>query len=688
MKRLMFFVAKLMILLVGIMSIGYLLFHNVWKAGLFLTAVIIVYVIYGKVQAKLSTKKAWEQLGEEAWKLESEDGHVYRDLNKNGKLDVYEDVRQPIEARVEDLLSQMTLEEKAATMLSPIIQTTPGNVADRGMFLASCSPLEAVAKLKITTLNCSGAVSPREFAEWHNEMQKLAERTRLGIPLTFASDPRHTYVDKSNPLANMQAQGVSSWPIPLGMAATRDEELVEKYANIAREELTAMGIRFALHPVLDVATEPRWGRTNETYGNDPNLNARLGSRYIRGLQTGQLGSNSVACCVKHFPGAGPQKDGDDAHFEFGKEQVYPNHKLQEHLKPFKAAFEENAAAVMPYYAKPMGLDGVEEAGCNFNKSIITDLLREKMQYKGIVHTDYSIISAIKIFGIKFFPPRGWGKGVEDVSDKERICRAIHAGADQIGGEIRSDLIVKLVREGRITEKRIDESCRRVLRLKFQLGLFDDPYVDVEKADQICGCEEYVKAGEDAMRRSLVLLKNEYHGHSILPLNGRTKLYIEGIEKEIAEKYAEVVDAPEQADFAIVLLDAPAKIDKRDLLSAMLPAGSLEYDKKQKAKLKAVMDKCPTIVCIKMNRAIVIPEIVENAAAIFAVFGVKEEILLEAVFGEFSPTGKLPFHMARNMEVILKKGEDVPLKDEDSLYPFGFGLSYDNETKRKCNENNL
>lgn len=679
MKRLVFFVAKLLILLACVLSIGYLMFKSLWKALLFLVAVIIMYAIYRKVQEKLSAKKAWEQLGEEARELKNEDGHMYRDLNKNGKLDVYEDSRQPVEARVEDLLSQMTLEEKAATMLSPMIQTTPGDVAARGMFLASCSPLEAVAKLRITTVDCAGAVAPREFAEWHNEVQKLAERTRLGIPVTFASDPRHTYVDKSNPLANMQANGVSSWPIPLGMAAARDEELIEKYADIAREELTAMGIRFALHPVLDVATEPRWGRTNETYGNNSDLNARLGSRYIRGLQTEQLGSNSVACCVKHFPGAGPQKDGNDAHFEFGKEQVYPNNNLEEHLKPFRAAFDVNAAAVMPYYAEPVGLNGIEEVGCNFNKGIITDLLRDKMKYEGIVHTDYSIISAIKILGIKFFPPRGWGKGVEDVSDKERICRAINAGVDQIGGEIRSDLIVKLVKEGRITEKRIDESCRRVLKLKFQLGLFDNPYVDAEKADRICGCEEYVKAGEEAMRRSLVLLKNEYHSRQILPLNGRKKLYIEGIDKEIAEKYAEVVDTPEQAEFAIISMDAPAKIDKRDLLSAMLPAGSLEYDKKQKAKLKAVMDKCPTIVCIKMNRAIVIPEIAENAAAIFAVFGVKEEILLEAIFGKFSPTGKLPFHMARNVDVVQKKGEDISLRDEDSLYPFGFGLSYEDSS---------
>lgn len=678
MKRLFMYLAALLIQLGAVYLVGWLAFHHWWAALLFTAAVLAVLYAGGKVMAKQNAKKLLDHMGKETPVLKTADGFAYRDLNKNGKLDVYEDSRQPIEARVEDLLSQMTLEEKAAQMLSPMVQTTPGNLAEKGSFLMPCSPLEAVQKYGAATLDCSGAVTPREFAEWQNDVQKLAERTHLGIPVTIASDPRHTYVDESNPLANMQAKGVSSWPIPLGMAAARSEELTAQYAEILRKELTSMGIRFALHPVMDTATDPRWSRANETYGDNADLNAALGSRYILGLQNGTLGKDSVACCSKHFPGAGPQKDGHDAHFEFGKQQVYPNHKLEEHLKPFKAAFKAGCAAVMPYYAMPEGLDGVEEVGFNYNRAIIHDLLRDKLGFDGIVHTDYNIIAPIRILGIPLFPARAWGKGVEKLSEKERICKAIEAGVDQIGGEYRGNLIAALVREGRISESRIDESCRRVLRLKFRLGLFDDPYVDPEHTEKVCGCAEHVRAGEEAMRRSLVLLKNGGDKAPVLPLRQGVKVYVKGMKAEYAAPYAQMVDAPERADFAIVSLNTPAKLDTRDLLSAMLPAGDLTYSEKERRELDAIMEQCPTIVCLKMNRAAVIPEIAEKAAAIFAVFGVKESILMEAIFGKFAPTGKLPFHMACSEEAVRRKGEDVPLTDADSLYPYGFGLTYENK----------
>ena len=193
----------------------------------------------------------------------------------------------------------------------------------------------------------------REAAEWHNRIQKLAERTRLGIPVTISTDPRHAFA--KNPALGMATGGFSQWPEPIGLAATRDPALVEEFADIARQEYLAVGIRAALHPMADLATEPRWARINGTFGEDADLSARMITAYIRGFQGETLGPHSVACMTKHFPGGGPQKDGEDPHFSFGKEQVYPGHNFDYHLIPFEAAFKAGTAAIMPYYGQPIGL---------------------------------------------------------------------------------------------------------------------------------------------------------------------------------------------------------------------------------------------------------------------------------------------------------------------------------------------
>ena len=164
------------------------------------------------------------------------------------------------------------------------------------------------------------------LAQWHNRVQEAAERTRLGIPVTISSDPRHGLGD--NPATSMAGSGFSQWPDPIGLAATRDEGLVREFADIARREYLAVGIRLALHPTADLATEPRWCRASGTFGEDAEVAARLVAAYLRGMQGETLGPQSVACMTKHFPGGGPQLDGEDPHFPYGREQVYPGRSLR------------------------------------------------------------------------------------------------------------------------------------------------------------------------------------------------------------------------------------------------------------------------------------------------------------------------------------------------------------------------
>src|SRR5204863_3160606 len=182
-----------------------------------------------------------------------------------------------------------------------------------------------------------------------------AESTRLGIPVTIASDPRHSYGVSDNPVASFLAGDFSEWPEPIGLGATGDEALVREFGDIARQEYLAVGIRVALHPMVDLCTEPRWARINGTFGEDAQLSARLTAAYIRGFQGAALGPASVACMTKHFPGGGPQKDGEDPHFDYGREQVYPGENFDYHLIPFEAAFAAGTAQIMPYYCMPIGV---------------------------------------------------------------------------------------------------------------------------------------------------------------------------------------------------------------------------------------------------------------------------------------------------------------------------------------------
>ena len=442
------------------------------------------------------------------------DGTSFRDLNGNGELDPYEDSRLPVEDRVDDLLARMTLEEKAAQLFHQgLLVPDDGALGEEPDGFSPMSTRALVSELRLTHFNIYWAPGPVALAEWHNRMQEAAEATRLGIPVTISSDPRHGL--GNNPATSMAGAGFSKWPDPIGLAAARDEGLVREFADVVRREYLAVGIRLALHPTADLATEPRWCRAAGTFGEDAEVVASLVTAYIRGMQLETLGPQSVACMTKHFPGGGPQLDGEDPHFPYGREQVYPGGNFDYHLIPFEAAIEAETAQLMPYYGMPVGTEH-EEVGFGFNHGVLTGLLRDRYGFDGVVCSDWGLLTDAVIDGV-VWPARAWG--VEHLSTEERALKALAAGIDQFGGEACPEVVVDLVRSGRIDEARIDASVRRLLRDKFRLGLFDDPYVDPQAAADVVGQTEFLDRGHKAQTRSFVLLKND----DVLPARQPTRV---------------------------------------------------------------------------------------------------------------------------------------------------------------------
>ena len=613
---------------------------------------------------------AGEALRQQSGLLRTEDGFTFRDLNKNGRLDVYEDVRQPIEARLVDLLSQMTLEEKAGMMFingatvnqDSSLEEQPGA---SGFGMARVA-VHQITQQKMNHFNLWQIPGAQVVAAWYNKLQQFAEGTRLGIPVTIASDPRNHF---SRNIFSMAASYFSKWCETLGFAAIGDVELVRQFAHIVRQEYLAVGIRIALHPQIDLATEPRWPRISGTFGEDAVLTAKLAQAYIEGFQGKTLGPHSVACMTKHFPGGGPQNEGLDPHFEFQRGQIYPGHNFDYHLIPFEAAFATGTAAIMPYYGVPMDQTN-EKVAMSFNRAIITSLLREKYRYDGVVCTDWGLITDVQMRDT-VWPARAWG--VEHLTDPERVWKALEAGVDQFGGESCPEHVIELVKTGKVTEARLDQSVRRLLRLKFQLGLFDQPFVDEAQLPHIFGNAASVAAGAASQRRAMTLLKNESH---LLPLRGAPKIYVKNIDPQVAARYTEVVNVPETADLAILRLETPwVPVETKNPMARGFHHGDLDFKGEAKAEILALLHRVPTIVVLYLDRPAVIPEISAAAQALLADFGATDEAVLEVIFGKAQPAGKLPFELPSSMEAVRKQKADVPYDSENPLYPFGFGLSY-------------
>ncbi|WP_369777852.1 glycoside hydrolase family 3 protein [Streptomyces sp. R33] len=578
----------------------------------------------------------------------------------------YKDAALPVDLRVADLLSRMTLEEKAGQLFHSMLMMNPDGTPvteTDGSMLPFTTP-ELVRDRFISHFNLLGTYGAREMAQWQNAVQEMAAATRLGIPVTLSTDPRHAFTD--NVGASFNAGAFSAWPEALGLAAIGDPELVFRFADTVRREYLAVGFRVALHPQIDLATEPRWARQTGTFGSDARLTGELVQAYVRGLQGPELGPESVSAMVKHFPGGGPQKDGEDPHFAHGKEQVYPGGMREHHLEPFKAAIAAGCAQMMPYYGQPIGTDW-EEVGFGFSKGVVTGLLREELGFHGIVCTDWGLLNDSSIFG-EVHPARAWG--LEHLTVAERAARALDAGSDQFGGEQCPEVIVDLVRSGRIPESRIDVSVARLLREKFVLGLFENPYVDPDAAAQTVGRADFAAAGAAAQRRSLTVLTNP---GPLLPVSGRPKLYVEGVDGAVAAAYGEVVSDPGAADLAVLRLRTPYE-PRENVFESYFHSGSLAFAEPELSRILALLAAVPTLVCINLERAAVIPEIAERAAALIADYGAEDAALLDVAFGRAVPEGRLPFELPRSMAAVEASRPDVPNDTLDPVFEHGHGLA--------------
>ena len=702
-------------------------------------------------------------------KILTVNGLHFKDLNKNGRLDKYEDWRLGVEERAKDLAAKMTIGQIAGLMLYSGHQAIPA--APRGFgagtyngkpFPESGAPASDITdqqKKFLTEDNLRHVLvtrlqSPEVAARWNNNVQAWVEGMGLGIPSNNSSDPRNTAVASTE--YNLGAGGsISMWPEQLGMAATFDPGIVQKFGTIAAQEYRALGIATALSPQIDLGTEPRWSRLVGTFGEDPALAVDMARAYVDGFQTSTgraeinngWGFNSVNAMVKHWPGGGPEEGGRDGHFAYGKFAVYPGNNFQAHLTPFiDGAFKltgktKKAAAVMPYYTISFNQDKIygENVGNSFSKYIITDLLRNKYGYDGVVCTDW-LITAEEGKTPDVFAGKSWG--VEKLSVAERHYKVLMAGVDQFGGNNAAGPVLEAYQMG-VTKygepfmrKRFEQSATRLLRNIFQVGLFENPYLDPAVSAQTVGKPAFMKAGYDAQVKSVVLLKNK---NGVLPMAKEKVVYIPKrfipaskdwfgnstpekweypVNMELVKKYFRVTDDPAKADVALVFVKGPAggvgydKTDRekgngyvpitlqygpytadnararsiaagdpvvdptntnRSYKSKTITAAN-NTDLKSILETRAAMAGKPVIVSMALANPAVVGEFEKEVSGIIASFGVQDQALLDILSGKTEPSGLLPVQMPANMKTVEAQKEDMPHDME--CYIDSMGNKYD------------
>ena len=603
---------------------------------------------------------------------------VFKDLNRNGKLDPYEDWRLSPAQRAKDLLGRMTLEEKAGTMVQDYMPQST---------LTSLDLVRPLVEDKFVGYFGSGVSgSSHSLAELSNSIQEFAEHTRLGIPIILSSDPRNHFTGAFG--VGAAAGQFSRWPDPPGLAATGDPALVRRFTEIASREYRAVGIRMALSPQADLATEPRWGRASGTFGSDPAAVGRFVAAYIEGFQGGRdgLGPQSVATVVKHWVGYGAEPNGYDAHNPYGKNLEFAGGRFADHVAPFLDAIAVHAAGIMPTYGvPPQGLliNGrqAERVGAGFSRQMLTELLRDQYHFHGIIVSDYKITDNCAEdcqSGTFDMARMGMPWGVEQLSKTERAAKAINAGVDQLGGTSDTSLIVEAVKHGLVSKERVDQSVLRLLEQKFQLGIFEDPYVDADSADKVVGAPDMMAAALDAQHRSMVLLKNQA-GTLPLASKGR-KVWLWKISPQAAAEYGfVVVDKVEDADLAIARISTPFTVEHpKYLFGNILHEGPLSFapaNPDRQAVEAAAAAHVPAIVVVNLDRAAVLAPINGRAAALVAEFGASDTAVFDVLTGRSKPQGHLPFELPSSDIAVDKQSPDAPNDSENPLYPYGFGLTY-------------
>lgn len=612
------------------------------------------------------------------------DKPAFRDLNHNGRLDAYENARLPAERRVEDLLRRMTLEEKVGLMLHG---TLPGETP--GIGLGQSYDKAATARLigrGVNSFITRLSPDPRRFAEENNAVQKIAEGSRLGIPVTISTDPRNHFNVTVG--ASSVSGGFSQWPETLGLAAIGDEKLVERFGMLVAREYRAVGIQMALSPQADLYTEPRWARGTATFGADPATVSRLAGAYVRGFQGSASGltKGGVATVVKHWVGYGAEPEGFDGHNYYGQKARLDDASFAEHVAAFDGALAAKSAGVMPTYVIPDGvsLDGkpLPAVGGGFNKPLIDGLLRKGKGFTGLVVSDWAITNdcpeacraptAEKPQGFAIAMP--WG--VENLSQEDRYALGANAGIDQFGGVDDPAPLLAAVRHGKLPIARVNDAARRVLRVKFALGLFENPYVDPAAATQVVGLKSTQAEADEAQRAAQVLLENK---GGLLPLAAGKKVWLSGVSAEAARAAGlVVVDQPELADAALVRVATPHEVlHPHHFFGSRQHEGRLDFRADDEATKTIVVAaaKVPTIVAVDLDRPAVLTMLRPHASALLGLFGASDAVLLDLVTGKAKPKGHLPFELPSSAKAVEEQHPARPDDSADPLYRRGAGLTY-------------
>ena len=626
---------------------------------------------------------------------------------------IYLDPSKSVEVRVADLMSRMTLEDKVYQMnqfvgLEHMKQGNPNDDKENNDAQGFYKTLSVNDVSKMCEEGKIGSFLHVLTAKEANYLQELALKSPLKIPVLIGIDAIH---------GNALVSGTTVYPSPIGLASTWDDDFLYSVGKQTAKEMRATGSHWAFTPNIDVLRDPRWGRVGETFGEDPFMVGNMGAAMIQGFQQGDFtGTQKVIACAKHLLGGGESINGLNA----APADISLRTLREVHLPPYKKAIDAGVYSIMAAHNE---LNGVP---CHMNKWLMTDVLRNELNFKGFYVSDWLDIERINTLH----------HTAKDM--KEASFLSVDAGMDMhMHGPKFTDAIIASVKEGKLSINRVNAACRKILTAKFKLGLFENRFVDLEKKKELLFTEEHKATALESARKGIVLLKN----NGILPLQkttskkkifvtgpnannqsilgdwhavqpdenvttiyegiktlGETKGYAvnffnsgENIRNIQGSKIKEAAKKARNADYAIVVVgDNSMRYKWKDKTAGEnMARASLNLFGKQLDLVKAIKETgTPVIIVLVNGKPISEPWLQENIPAIIESWepgNMGGQAVAEVLFGEVNPSGKLPLTVARSVGQLRMIYNHKPsayfhkyaYEKKTPLYPFGYGLSYTN-----------
>jgi len=575
---------------------------------------------------------------------------------------VYQDPSQPVEERVKDLLSRMTLDEKVGQMIQPERHTATADDV-KNYFLGSVFSGGG---------NVPPSNTPTGWCDMIDEYQKAAMSTRLQIPFIYGIDAVH---------GNNNLYGATIFPHNIGLGAANDEELVYKIGQITAKEVRATGVHWTFAPCIAIPQNEKWGRTYEGFAETTDIVTRLGVAATKGLQGDNISdltkNDKIAACIKHFIGDGATTDGVDA-----SDSILTEAEIREkYLPPYIEAIKAGARTLMASFSSINGLE------CHANKRLLTDILKDELKFDGFVVSDYEAI-----------------KDIDKSNFRNCVKEATNAGVDMFMEPLMWKSVIThlkdLVGKGEVPMSRIDDAVSRILRVKFQLGLFEKPYADRSLMSQV-GSADHRAVAREAVRKSLVLLKND---NNILPLaKSEKKIFVAGKNADdignqcggwtitwqgksgnitqgttILQGIKNAVSpgtnvtynlngyGAQGHDVAVVVVgETPYAEIKGDRTDLSLSADDIQTINNVKSA------GIPMVVVLVSGRPMIVTDQIKNSAAFVAAWlpGTEGNGVADCLFGDYDFTGKLPMSWpSSNAQIPVNEGDG-----KTPLFPLGYGL---------------